>query len=155
MRYLYTAALLLSLTSAIAFGSEVPNELTRYTSTNGTVAPKYRKVFRCQVYANRVVKQTTSGFVAEKPVFSVVAWTDEVRDADELTKLVDRAAEGNVTYGQASIGGRMELYEAVQTVGVGSPKATMLLGTGSISVKNSSPAAEKLVEFTKFNCVDQ
>ena len=153
MRGFYPISLFFFLVSMTVFASELPNELTRYTSNNGSRA--VRKVFLCRVFANRVTKQTTEGSVTGSPVISDVAWTSEVANADVLARLVDRAAEGLVTYGPRRIGAGVQLYEGVQTVGSGAPKAIVLRATGGMTAKNSSSSAATLVDFTQFNCLQQ
>ena len=142
-------------TSGVSFSSQMPNELARYSSNNGTVAPQYRKRFDCRIYANRVQKITTEGTAEGNVVNTPVAWTDEVPNAASLTKLVDLAAMGEVIRGPGRIGGGLRLYEGVQTFGPGGPNPKILKAEGSYSARNTAPAAQTIIKFTDFNCIQQ
>jgi hypothetical protein len=139
-------------TSSTSFSSQLPNELARFTSTNGSVPPQYRKRFDCRIYASHVQKITTEGTSEGNSVSTPVAWTDEVPNPETLTKLVDLAATGEIIRGPGRIGAGIRMYEGVQTFGPGAPVAKLLKSEGAVTARNTSKAVPTLVKFTDFNC---
>ena len=93
--------------------------------------------------------------VTGSPIIKDIAWTAEVANAKQLTGLVAAAAKGEITHGPRRVGGGTRMYEGVETIGAGAPKATILQAEGGMTAKNTSEAAKTLVRFTDFNCNQQ
>jgi|GEM_PF-5927050 len=150
MKFIGLIVLVFSSASALAVDASLV-----YTSTNGTVSPRYRSRSTCTIIGSRVSRITLGGFGNATPRETRTGWTAGVRNSQAIVTLLQQASRGRVSSAPGPIGGGTQTYEGILSAPDARYAPVRLLSIGGVRMRNSSRAAQVLVDFINYNCNQQ
>ncbi len=133
----------------------IPSPILRFETTNGSVPPPDRTVKTCEINSDTVIRTVRGPSIRAVPVVTRTAYTADVRDANEIRRLIRDAKKGDLLdEGVGPVFTGLVTYQAAESIV--KPKFIVLKKLAMrVSERRTGAAARKLVKFIDFNCNQQ